>query len=96
MGRRPRRVTGYSESGVGVGSGAPIAEPTRRHSRTSGYPRDAVQPIREDELLTGPLEQTNEGYAIAKITGVKLVETYACQYGCRFVSVMPERPLWPE
>ena len=53
------------------------------------YPRDAAQPIREDELLTGPLEKTNEGYAIAKIAGVKLVETYARQYGCRFVSVMP-------
>jgi GDP-L-fucose synthase len=53
------------------------------------YPRDAVQPIREDQLLTGPLEKTNEAYAIAKIAGVKLVETYARQYGCRFVSVMP-------
>ncbi|MGK9171352.1 GDP-L-fucose synthase [Inquilinus limosus] len=53
------------------------------------YPRDAAQPIREDDLLTGPLEKTNEGYAIAKIAGVKLVETYARQYGCRFVSVMP-------
>jgi GDP-L-fucose synthase len=53
------------------------------------YPRDAVQPICEDALLTGPLEKTNEGYAIAKIGGVKLVETYARQYGCRFVSVMP-------
>lgn len=53
------------------------------------YPRDAAQPIREDELLTGPLEKTNEGYSIAKIAGVKLVETYARQYGCRFVSVMP-------
>lgn len=53
------------------------------------YPRDAAQPIREDQLLTGPLERTNEPYAIAKIAGVKLVETYARQFGCRFVSVMP-------
>ncbi|MGF6227723.1 GDP-L-fucose synthase [Inquilinus ginsengisoli] len=53
------------------------------------YPRDAVQPIRENQLLNGPLEKTNEAYAIAKIAGVKLVETYARQYGCRFVSVMP-------
>jgi GDP-L-fucose synthase len=53
------------------------------------YPRDALQPIREEQLLTGALEQTNEGYAIAKIAGVKLVEFYARQYGCRFVSAMP-------
>ncbi len=53
------------------------------------YPRDTAQPIREDQLLTGPLERTNEAYAIAKIAGVKLVETYAHQHGCRFVSVMP-------
>ncbi|WP_342241102.1 GDP-L-fucose synthase family protein [Inquilinus sp. OTU3971] len=53
------------------------------------YPRDTAQPIREEQLLTGSLEKTNEAYAIAKIAGVKLVETYARQYGCRFVSVMP-------
>ena len=53
------------------------------------YPRDTPQPIREEQLLTGTLEQTNEAYAIAKIAGVKLVEFYARQYGCRFVSAMP-------
>ncbi|MDR6290505.1 GDP-L-fucose synthase [Inquilinus ginsengisoli] len=53
------------------------------------YPRDTAQPIRESRLLTGPLEGTNEAYAIAKIAGVKLVESYARQYGCRFVSAMP-------
>jgi len=53
------------------------------------YPRDTSQPIREEQLLTGALEQTNEAYAIAKIAGVKLVEFYARQYGCRFVSAMP-------
>lgn len=53
------------------------------------YPRLADQPIREDYLLTGPLEQTNEPYAIAKIAGVKLVEAANAQYGVRWVSVMP-------
>lgn len=53
------------------------------------YPRDTAQPIREDQLLTGALEKTNEAYAIAKIAGVKLVECYARQYGCRFISAMP-------
>jgi GDP-L-fucose synthase len=53
------------------------------------YPRDTAQPIREDQLLTGSLEKTNEAYAVAKIAGVKLVETYARQYGCRFVAAMP-------
>jgi len=53
------------------------------------YPRDTGQPIREDQLLTGALEKTNEAYAIAKIAGVKLVESYARQYGCRFISAMP-------
>lgn len=53
------------------------------------YPRDAAQPIREDQLLTGALEKTNEAYAIAKIAGVKLVETYAQEYGCRFIAAMP-------
>jgi GDP-L-fucose synthase len=56
---------------------------------SSIYPRDTAQPIREDQLLTGSLEKTNEAYAIAKIAGVKLVETYARQYGCRFVAAMP-------
>lgn len=53
------------------------------------YPRDCPQPIREDYLLTGPLEQTNESYAIAKIAGIKLAESYNRQYGRQYVSVMP-------
>lgn len=53
------------------------------------YPRDCPQPIREDYLLTGPLEQTNEPYAIAKIAGIKLCESYNRQYGRQYVSVMP-------
>ena len=53
------------------------------------YPRDCPQPIREDYLLTGPLEATNEPYAIAKIAGIKLCESYNRQYGRQYVSVMP-------
>lgn len=53
------------------------------------YPRDCPQPIREDYLLTGPLEPTNEPYAIAKIAGIKLCEAYNHQYGRQYVSVMP-------
>lgn len=53
------------------------------------YPRDCAQPIREDYLLTGPLETTNEPYAIAKIAGIKLCESYNRQYGRQYVSVMP-------
>lgn len=53
------------------------------------YPRDCPQPILEDYLLTGPLEQTNEPYAIAKIAGVKLCESYNRQYGTRYASAMP-------
>ncbi|MBC7993950.1 MAG: GDP-L-fucose synthase [Rhizobacter sp.] len=53
------------------------------------YPRDCPQPIKEDYLLTGPLEQTNEPYAIAKIAGIKLCETYNAQHGRQYVSVMP-------
>lgn len=53
------------------------------------YPRDSSQPMSESELLMGPLEATNEPYAIAKIAGVKLCENYNRQYGTRFVSVMP-------
>jgi GDP-L-fucose synthase len=53
------------------------------------YPRDCPQPIREEYLLTGPLEQTNEPYAIAKIAGVKLCEAFAAQYGRLYSSVMP-------
>jgi GDP-L-fucose synthase len=53
------------------------------------YPRLAAQPLREDSMLTGPLEPTNEPYAIAKIAGIKMAETYRTQYGCDFISVMP-------
>jgi GDP-L-fucose synthase len=53
------------------------------------YPKLAPQPLREDYLLTGPLEETNEPYAIAKIAGIKLCEAYRSQYGCNFISVMP-------
>ena len=53
------------------------------------YPKLAPQPLREDSMLTGPLEPTNEPYAIAKIAGIKMVEAYRSQYGSDFVSVMP-------
>jgi GDP-L-fucose synthase len=53
------------------------------------YPRLAPQPLREDSVLTGPLEPTNEPYAIAKIAGIKLAEAYRSQYGSDFISVMP-------
>ena len=53
------------------------------------YPRDCPQPIREEYLLTGPLEPTNEPYAIAKIAGLKLCESYNRQYGTRYVAAMP-------
>jgi GDP-L-fucose synthase len=53
------------------------------------YPRDCAQPIKEEYLLTGPLEPTNEPYAIAKIAGIKLCESYNRQYGTHYVSVMP-------
>ena len=53
------------------------------------YPRNATQPITEGELLTGPLEPTNEWYAIAKIAGIKLCQAYRRQYGCDFISAMP-------
>ena len=53
------------------------------------YPRDAQQPMSEDCLLTSPLEYTNEPYAIAKIAGVKMCESYNLQYGTNFISVMP-------
>jgi GDP-L-fucose synthase len=53
------------------------------------YPRLAPQPMREDALLTGPLEPTNEWYAIAKIAGIKLCEAYRRQHGCDFISAMP-------
>jgi GDP-L-fucose synthase len=53
------------------------------------YPKLATQPLREDSMLTGPLEPTNEPYAIAKIAGIKMVEAYRSQYGCDFINVMP-------
>jgi GDP-L-fucose synthase len=53
------------------------------------YPREAPQPIAEDALLTGPLEPTNEWYAIAKIAGIKLCQAYREQHGCDFISAMP-------
>jgi GDP-L-fucose synthase len=53
------------------------------------YPRDCPQPMREEHLLTGPLEPTNESYAIAKIAGIKLCEAYRDQYGRDYISVMP-------
>ncbi|MEO6150520.1 MAG: GDP-L-fucose synthase [Mucilaginibacter sp.] len=53
------------------------------------YPKMAPQPLHEDYLLTGPLEITNEPYAIAKIAGIKLCDAYRSQYGCNFISVMP-------
>ena len=53
------------------------------------YPKFAAQPIREEALLTGALEPTNEWYALAKIAGIKLCQAYRQQYGCNFISVMP-------
>ncbi|MGB4183606.1 MAG: GDP-L-fucose synthase, partial [Dethiobacteria bacterium] len=53
------------------------------------YPKMAPQPIKEEYLLTGPLEPTNEAYAIAKISGIELCKFYRRQYGCDFISVMP-------
>jgi GDP-L-fucose synthase len=53
------------------------------------YPKLAAQPLREESILTGPLEPTNEPYAIAKIAGIKMVETYRTQYGCDYINVMP-------
>ena len=53
------------------------------------YPRNATQPMKEEELLCGPLEPTNEAYAVAKIAGIKLCESYRKQYGSNFISAMP-------
>ena len=60
------------------------------------YPRDCPQPIKEEYLLTGPLERTNEPYAIAKIAGLKLCEAFNAQYGRRYMSVMPTNLYGPE
>ncbi len=53
------------------------------------YPKNAPQPLNEDYLLTGKLESTNEPYAVAKISGIKMCDAYRSQYGCNFISVMP-------
>ena len=53
------------------------------------YPRNCTQPLKEEYLLTGELEQTNEPYALAKIAGIKMCENYYRQYGCNFISAMP-------
>jgi GDP-L-fucose synthase len=60
------------------------------------YPRDCAQPIKEEYLLTGPLERTNEPYAIAKIAGLKLCEAFNAQYGRRYACVMPTNLYGPE
>jgi len=59
------------------------------------YPREADQPIRPEALLTGPLEPTNEWYAIAKIAGIKLCQAYRRQFGCDFISAMPTNLFGP-
>tara|TARA_R110002072_G_scaffold67031_9_gene164717 strand:- start:2329 stop:3297 length:969 start_codon:yes stop_codon:yes gene_type:complete len=59
------------------------------------YPRLAEQPMAEDALLTGPLEPTNEAYAVAKIAGIKLCSAYRRQYGCDFISAMPNNLYGP-
>ncbi|WP_293857070.1 GDP-L-fucose synthase [uncultured Alsobacter sp.] len=60
------------------------------------YPKLAPQPLREDALLTGPLEPTNEWYAVAKIAGIKLCQAFRRQYGCDYVSAMPTNLYGPE
>ncbi len=59
------------------------------------YPKLAPQPLKEDYLLTGPLEPTNEWYAIAKIAGIKMCQAYQRQYGCNFISAMPTNMYGP-
>jgi GDP-L-fucose synthase len=60
------------------------------------YPKMAPQPLKEDYLLSGPLEPTNEWYAVAKIAGIKLCQAYQRQYGCKFISAMPTNLYGPE
>ena len=60
------------------------------------YPREAPQPMAEDSLLTGPLEPTNEWYAIAKIAGIKMCQAYRRQYGCDFIAAMPTNLYGPD
>lgn len=59
------------------------------------YPKHAPQPMQESALLTGPLEPTNEWYAIAKIAGIKMCQAYRRQYGCDFISAMPTNMYGP-
>ena len=59
------------------------------------YPRLAPQPLKEEHLLTGPLEPTNQWYAVAKIAGIKLCQAYRRQYGCDFISAMPTNMYGP-
>jgi len=59
------------------------------------YPKFADQPIKEEALLTGPLEPTNQWYAVAKIAGIKLTQAYRRQYGCNFISAMPTNLFGP-
>src|SRR5882757_6338337 len=76
---------------------ATVVESARRYDTTKLlylgssciYPREAAQPITEEALLTGPLEPTNEAYALAKIAGIKLCQSYRSQYGHNFISAMP-------
>ena len=60
------------------------------------YPKMAPQPLKEEYLLTGPLEPTNEWYAVAKIAGIKLCQAYQRQYGCKYISAMPTNLYGPE
>jgi len=60
------------------------------------YPKLAPQPLKEEYLLTGPLEPTNEWYAVAKIAGIKMCQAYQRQYGCKFISAMPTNLYGPE
>jgi GDP-L-fucose synthase len=60
------------------------------------YPKMAAQPLKEEYLLTGPLEPTNEWYAVAKIAGIKMCQAYQRQYGCKFISAMPTNLYGPE
>jgi GDP-L-fucose synthase len=60
------------------------------------YPRECPQPMKEEYLLSGPLESTNEAYALAKIAGIKLCQTYRRQYGCDFIAAMPTNLYGPE
>jgi GDP-L-fucose synthase len=60
------------------------------------YPKLAPQPLKEEYLLTGPLESTNEWYAVAKIAGIKLCQAYRRQYGCNFISAMPTNLYGPQ